>query len=86
MEYLVARRGQCTDESATIAARALDTDHRLIGAVPAEPVQQLPIAVGTVGDDQRRDLTAAVIDQRGGVGVLVDVDADEHQGGLLARG
>jgi hypothetical protein len=42
--------------------------------VVAERGQQAPVAVGAVGDGQRRNLVAAVIDQRGGVLLLVDVD------------
>jgi hypothetical protein len=50
-----------------------------------EPVDQAAVAPRGVRDDERRDLAAAVINQRGGVVVLVDVYADD-QGGLLSVG
>ena len=69
-----------THEPAAIAARRLDTDHGLLRVVLAQPTLQTAIARRTVGDGQRGDLAAAFIDQRSSVGMLVDVDPDEHLG------
>ena len=45
----------------------------------ALPGEQSAVALGTVGDRQRADLAAAIIEQSGRVGVLVNVDADDHR-------
>jgi len=50
-----------------------------------EPVDQAAVALRCVRGNEGRNLPAAVIDQRGGVVVLVDVDTDD-QGGLLSGG
>jgi hypothetical protein len=85
LQDLEARAAQGNDQATSVAARALDPDHRPGGVVIDQPIDQLPIALGAVGDAQRRDLAAAVIDQRGGMSLFVNIDADD-QGGLLARG
>jgi hypothetical protein len=73
------------DEAASVAAGTLDADHRH-GALPIDqPVDQLPVALRAVGDTQRVDQAAPFIDQRDGVGVLVNVDTDDQRD-LLARG
>ena len=85
VQHLMPGRRQRGDQRTAIAARALHADHRLAGGVIGQPAEQMPIALGTVGEQQRAAFAAALIDQRGGVGVFVDIDADEHDG-LLARG
>jgi len=50
-----------------------------------EPVDQATIAPRVIGDSQRGNLAAAVIQQRDSMAALVNVDTDDHQGGLLAR-
>lgn len=85
LQHLKSGAGKSSDEAASIAAGALDADHRACGVMLDQPVDQPSIALGTVGERERRDLAAAIVDQRGGMGVLVNVDADD-QGGLLARG
>jgi hypothetical protein len=47
--------------------------------VIGQPADQPPIALRAVGEHERAVLAAALIDHRGGVQVLVDVDADEHR-------
>src|SRR5205807_7347755 len=63
----------------------LHPDHRGRGAMIDQPVDQAPVALRGVRDNQRRDLAAAVINQRDCVVVLVNVDTDD-QGGLLSGG
>lgn len=50
-----------------------------------EPGQEALVALGRVGEGEGRYLAAALIEQRGGMAVLVDIDADD-QSGLLVRG
>ena len=50
-----------------------------------EPADQTPAALRAIRDSQSGDLAAALIEQRNGVGALVDVDADDH-GRLLTWG
>jgi hypothetical protein len=85
LEHLKARTGQRSDKAASVASGALDPDHRTRGLVVDQPVDQTPVALRSVGNDQCCYLTAAVIDQRGGVVVLVNVDTND-QGGLLSGG
>lgn len=85
LQHLKASSRESADQAAAIAARALNTNHSSCGAILDQPVDQAPVARRGVRGDQRCDLTAAVIDQRGGVVVLVNVDA-EDQGGLLSDG
>jgi len=80
-----ASASQSADEAATVAARTLNTDHSVRGVMLDQPVDQPPIALRAVSDHQRCDLAAVLINQRDGVGVLVNVDSDD-QGGLLLRG
>ena len=82
---LKACAGQRGDQAASVAARAFNADHRG-GSVPIDqPIDQLPKALRAVGDGQSANESAAVIDQRGGMGLLVNVDPDD-QGDLLAHG
>ncbi|HWI72273.1 MAG TPA: hypothetical protein VNT55_09975 [Baekduia sp.] len=55
------------------------------GVLIDQPIDQLPVALGTVDDRHGVDETAAFIDQRGGVSLLVNVDSDDQRD-LLARG
>ena len=85
LQHLEAGACQGGDQAAAIAAGTLDADHGRGGAVIDEPVDQAAVALRSVRDDERRDLTAAVVNQCGGVIVLVDIDTDD-QGGLLSGG
>jgi hypothetical protein len=85
LQHLKARAGKSGDEAAAIAAGALDPDHGCGGAVVDQPVDQASIALRRVSDHNGRDLTAALIDQRGGMVVLVNIDPDD-QSGLLSCG
>jgi len=85
VQHFVPRGRECGHERAAVAARAFDADDGIGRVVLGEPAQDPPVAVWGVGEQQRAVLAAALIDQRRGVRVLVDVDADEHVG-LLARG
>jgi hypothetical protein len=78
VQHLQPGGGQRPDELAAIAARRLDTDDRFCGVVLAEPPQQAAIALRTIGDGQRAEFAAALVDQPSGVGVLVNIDPDEH--------
>jgi hypothetical protein len=85
LQHLKPSAGESCNQAASVAARALDADHGVCGVLLEQPVDQSPIALRGVWGDQRRDLSAAVIDECGGVVVLVNVDADD-QGGLLSGG
>jgi hypothetical protein len=85
LRHLKPGAGQSSNQAASIAAGALHADHRAGGGMLDQPADQLPIARRAVRDREGSDLAAAVIDQRGGMSLLVNVDADD-QGGLLARG
>jgi hypothetical protein len=50
-----------------------------------QPVDQAPVASRAVGQRERCEVSAALVDERSDMGVLVNVDPDD-QGGLLARG
>jgi hypothetical protein len=78
MQHLVARGGQRPGQTAPVAARALDAYHRAGGVALGQPADQPPITGGSVGEHQNAAFAAALINQRGGVGVLVHVNADEH--------
>jgi hypothetical protein len=85
VEDLVAGGAERAGQAAPVAARALHPDHRELGVALGQPAEQPLIARRTVGERQCPELAAALIDQCRGVGVLVNVDADEQRG-LLARG
>ena len=70
---------QRAGQTAAVAARALDADHRLGGVALGQPADQSLIARRAVGERQNAEFAAALVQQRGGVGVLVHVDADEHR-------
>jgi hypothetical protein len=76
IEDLKARPGQRRGERSPESGRVLDADNRCRGVTLDEPGDQLAVAVGTVGEQQRVDHPAARVEQRGGVTVLVAVDAD----------
>jgi hypothetical protein len=78
VEDLKARAGQRRRERPAESGWVLDADDRGGRVVFDEPGDQLAIAVGTVGEQQRVDQAAASVEQRGGVTVLVAVDADEQ--------
>ena len=63
--------------------RVLDADDRGGRVVLDEPRNQLAIAVGTVGKQQRVDQPAARVEQRGRVAMLVAVDAANNPDDLL---
>ena len=78
VENLEAGPGQRRRQRPAEPGGVLDPDNRRRGVALDEPRDQLAIAVGAVGEQQRVDQPAARVEQRGGVAVLVAVDADEH--------
>jgi hypothetical protein len=64
--------------------QALDPDDCLSGPLIDQPVDQLPVALRAVGDAQRVNQPAALVDERDCVRALVNVDADDQRD-LLAR-
>jgi hypothetical protein len=85
LQDLESCAGQRGDQAASVAARAFNADHGARGVPIDQPIDQLPEALRAVGDAQSANERAAVIDQRGGMRLLVNVDPDD-QGDLLAHG
>ena len=79
VEHLMPGGRQRPGQTAAVAARTLDTDHRRGGIAFGQPADQPPIARRTVGEGENAQLAAALVKQRRGVGVLVHVDADKHR-------
>jgi hypothetical protein len=50
-----------------------------------KPDAQPPHAPGAVGEAERAELAAPLVEQRGRVGALVHIDPDDHEV-LLSRG
>jgi hypothetical protein len=85
VKHLVPCRLKKGDEEPAVAGRAFDADDRLASIVGDEPVAKLPQPSWTVGEAERAELAAALVQQRGDVRALVHVDPDDHLL-LLARG
>src|SRR5262249_42106375 len=82
VEDLVACGGGHGADEATVAGGGLGTDQRLVRTAPAEPAAKASDAVAAVRDRERRDRSAALVDERRGVASLVDVNADDHASSL----
>lgn len=74
----------CNEEPA-VAGWALDADDCIAGVISCEPGKQLPHPFRAIGEAERGDLVAALVQQRSDVGALVHVDPDDHWV-LLSRG
>ena len=85
VEHLVPRRLERGDEEPAVAGRAFDADDGLARVVREEPGAELPHPFWAVGEAERADLAAALVQQRGHVAALVHVDPDDHRV-LLSRG
>src|SRR5215218_1138937 len=85
VEHLVARRLQRGNKQSAVAGRAFDTDERLAGIVLVEPGAEAPHTFRAVGEAERADLAATLVQERGHVAALVHIDPDDHLV-LLSRG
>ena len=78
-------RFQGSDQEPAVAGRAFDTNDCLAGVMLGEPDAEPPHPFRAVGEVERADLAAALVQQRGDVRALVHVDPDDHLV-LLSRG
>jgi hypothetical protein len=81
----VAGSDESGNQAAAIAAGALDPDHRVCGAVLDQPAQQALVALCELAKVRVAISPPRSSSSAGGMGVLVNVDADNHCG-LLAWG
>jgi hypothetical protein len=65
-------------EEAAVAARVLNPDDGAVRALLLKPTAQPGDAGTAVGDRERRDPSATLVDECGGVAPLVDVYTDDH--------
>jgi hypothetical protein len=81
----VACRFQRRNEEPAVAGWAFDADDRLTSVVGDQPGTQPSHPLGAVGEAERAELAAALVQQRGHVRALVYVNTDDHDV-LLSRG
>jgi hypothetical protein len=74
-----------SNEQPAIAGRALDADDYLASVALDKPGAKPPHALRAVGEAERAELTAALVQQRSDMGALVHIDPDDHEV-LLSRG
>jgi hypothetical protein len=74
----VAGGGEHGTEKTPVAARVLNADDNAVRTMLREPAAQARDTGAAVGDRERGDGRTSLVDERGGMGPLVDVYPNDH--------
>jgi hypothetical protein len=85
VEHLVPCGLERSDKEPAVAGRAFDTNDRLASIVGDEPLLKLSHPGWAVGEAERPELAAALVQQRSDMRALVHIDPDDHRGPPVSR-